>query len=79
MCGEPTSGHAQLGIQTSASPPLEPHLVVSKSARMTLAYGTTMSVDDLTSLADVSYSNTDLGAELDVVRRWGDGSRTRST
>jgi 4-hydroxy-3-polyprenylbenzoate decarboxylase len=31
---------------------------------MTLAYETTMSVDDLTSLADVSYSNTDLGAAI---------------
>jgi 4-hydroxy-3-polyprenylbenzoate decarboxylase len=44
--------------------PVETHLVVSKSARMTLAYETTMSVDDLTSLADVSYSNTDLGAAI---------------
>ncbi|MDT7673694.1 MAG: hypothetical protein QOD82_1596, partial [Pseudonocardiales bacterium] len=31
---------------------------------MTLAYETTMSVDDLTSLADVSYSNADLGAAI---------------
>lgn len=44
--------------------PVETHLVVSKSARMTLAYETTMSVGELTSLADVAYSNTDLGAAI---------------
>ncbi len=44
--------------------PVETHLVVSKSARMTLAYETTISVGELTSLADVAYSNTDLGAPI---------------
>jgi flavin prenyltransferase len=44
--------------------PVETHLVVTKSARMTLAYETDMSVGDLTALADVSYSNTDLGAAI---------------
>jgi flavin prenyltransferase len=44
--------------------PVHTHLVVSKSARMTLAYETDMSVADLTALADVCYSNTDLGAAI---------------
>jgi len=44
--------------------PVETHLIVSKSARMTLACETTMSVGELTSLADVAYSNTNLGASI---------------
>ena len=44
--------------------PVQTHLVVTKSARMTLAYETDMSLADLTALADVSYSNTDLGAAI---------------
>jgi 4-hydroxy-3-polyprenylbenzoate decarboxylase len=44
--------------------PVETHLVVTKSARMTLAYETSMSIGELTALADVSYSNMDLGAPI---------------
>jgi 4-hydroxy-3-polyprenylbenzoate decarboxylase len=44
--------------------PVQTHLVVTKSARMTLAYETDISVGDLTALADVCYSNTDLGAAI---------------
>jgi len=43
---------------------VETHLVVTKSARMTLAYETSMSIGELTALADVSYSNVDLGAPI---------------
>lgn len=44
--------------------PVQTHLVVSKSARMTLGYETDMSLGDLTELADVCYSNSDLGAAI---------------
>lgn len=44
--------------------PVETHLVVTKSARMTLAYETSMSIGELTALADVCYSNMDLGAPI---------------
>jgi 4-hydroxy-3-polyprenylbenzoate decarboxylase len=42
--------------------PVETHLVVTKSARMTLAYETDLGLGDLTALADVTYPNTDVGA-----------------
>ena len=44
--------------------PLETHLVVSKSAEVTLAYETSMKVADLKALADVVYPNTDIGAAI---------------
>jgi 4-hydroxy-3-polyprenylbenzoate decarboxylase len=44
--------------------PVQTHLIVTKSARMTLGYETDMSVGDLTALADVCHSNTDLGAAI---------------
>jgi flavin prenyltransferase len=44
--------------------PVQVHLVVTKSARMTLAYETDLEFSDLTALADVTYSNTDVGAAL---------------
>ncbi|WP_198961587.1 UbiX family flavin prenyltransferase [Pseudonocardia sp. MH-G8] len=44
--------------------PVQTHLVLTKSARMTLGYETDMSVGDLTALADVCHSNTDLGAPI---------------
>ncbi len=44
--------------------PVQTHLIVTKSARMTLAYETDMAVGDVTALADVTYSNTDLGAAV---------------
>jgi flavin prenyltransferase len=51
-------------LELLAPTPVQTHLVVSKSARMTLAYETDMSVADLTALADVCYPNTDLGAAI---------------
>jgi 4-hydroxy-3-polyprenylbenzoate decarboxylase len=51
-------------LELLRSTPVQTHLVVTKSARMTLAYETAMSVGDLTSLADLVYSNTDLGAAI---------------
>lgn len=44
--------------------PIETHLVVTKSARMTLGYETSMSFGELTGLADVFYSNGNLGAPI---------------
>lgn len=44
--------------------PVQTHLVVTKSARMTLAYETDLSFGELTGLADVCYSNSDLGAAI---------------
>lgn len=44
--------------------PVRTHLVVSRSARMTLAHETELSVRELTALADVSYSNNDVGAAI---------------
>ena len=40
------------------------HLVVSRSARLTLAHETDLSLRDVTALADVSYSNNDVGAAI---------------
>ncbi|MQA11843.1 MAG: UbiX family flavin prenyltransferase [Pseudonocardiaceae bacterium] len=44
--------------------PIETHLVVSRSARMTLAYETDLSFSDLRSSADASYANDDVGAAI---------------
>lgn len=43
---------------------VESHLVMSKSAQVTLAHETDMSVADVRALADVNYSNTDIGAAI---------------
>ncbi len=43
---------------------VESHLVVSRSAQVTLAQETQMKLADLQALADVSYPNTDIGAAI---------------
>ncbi|HCP57138.1 MAG TPA: aromatic acid decarboxylase, partial [Pseudomonas sp.] len=43
---------------------IETHLVVSKSALITLAHETELSWSQLKGLADVSYSNQDIGAAI---------------
>jgi 4-hydroxy-3-polyprenylbenzoate decarboxylase len=44
--------------------PIETHLVVSRSAEMTLAYETDLKVKDLHALADVIHKNEDVGAAI---------------
>ncbi|MBB5158855.1 UbiX family flavin prenyltransferase [Saccharopolyspora phatthalungensis] len=44
--------------------PVETHLVVSKAARMTLAYETDLSFAAVQALADVCYPNNDVGAAI---------------
>ncbi len=44
--------------------PIETHLVVSKSALITLAHETGLSWSQLKGLADISYSNQDIGAAI---------------
>jgi 4-hydroxy-3-polyprenylbenzoate decarboxylase len=43
---------------------VESHLVMSKSAQVTLTHETDMSIADVKALADVNYSNTDIGAAI---------------
>lgn len=43
---------------------IETHLVMSKSAQVTLAHESDMSVADVKALADVNYTNTDIGAAI---------------
>ena len=43
---------------------VESHLVMSKSAQVTLGHETDMSVADVKALADVTYANTDIGAAI---------------
>ena len=43
---------------------VETHLVMSKSAQLTLTHETDMSVAEVKALADVTYSNTDIGAAI---------------
>ena len=43
---------------------LETHLVMSRSAQVTLAHETDLSLADMRMLADVSYSNNDIGAAI---------------
>jgi 4-hydroxy-3-polyprenylbenzoate decarboxylase len=43
---------------------VETHLVMSRSAQVTLAYETNFSVANIRDLADVSYANTDIGAAI---------------
>lgn len=45
-----------LGVQT--------HLVMSKSAQLTLTHETDLSVAEVKALADVTYSNADIGASI---------------
>jgi 4-hydroxy-3-polyprenylbenzoate decarboxylase len=44
--------------------PVETHLVISRSARMTLAQETDFSLSDVQALADVYYASDDLGAAI---------------
>lgn len=43
---------------------IESHLVMSKSAQVTLTHELDMSVADVRALADVNYTNTDIGAAI---------------
>lgn len=43
---------------------IETHLVMSRSAQVTLAHETDLSMADVRALADVSYANTDIGAAI---------------
>ena len=43
---------------------VESHLVMSKSAQVTMGHETDMSVADVKALADVTYANTDIGAAI---------------
>jgi 4-hydroxy-3-polyprenylbenzoate decarboxylase len=43
---------------------IETHLVMSRSAQITLAHETEFSIADVRALADVSYANTDIGAAI---------------
>ena len=42
----------------------ETHLIMSRSAEITLAYETTLKVSDVQKLADATYANKDIGAAL---------------
>jgi 4-hydroxy-3-polyprenylbenzoate decarboxylase len=42
----------------------ETHLIMSRSAEITLAYETTLKVSDVQNLADATYANKDIGAAL---------------
>lgn len=43
---------------------VETHLVMSRSAQVTLAYESDLSVADVKALADVTHANTDIGAAI---------------
>lgn len=51
-------------LQTLRRIGVESHLVVSRSAEVTLAHETAMKVSELRALADVSYSAADIGAAI---------------
>ena len=51
-------------LQSLRAQPVETHLVMSKSAEVTLAYETDMKVSDVQGLADVWYPASDMGAAL---------------
>ncbi|CAO3406800.1 UbiX family flavin prenyltransferase [Azospirillum largimobile] len=51
-------------LQTLRRIGVESHLVVSRSAEVTLAHETAMKVAELRALADVSYSAADIGAAI---------------
>jgi 4-hydroxy-3-polyprenylbenzoate decarboxylase len=52
---------------------VESHLVVSRSAQVTLAQELQMRLADLQALADVNYPNTDIGAAISSGSFWVDG------
>ncbi len=51
-------------LESLADQPVETHLVMSKSAEVTLAYETDLKVSDVRALADVWYSPGDMGAAI---------------
>ncbi|HYE51909.1 MAG TPA: UbiX family flavin prenyltransferase [Azospirillaceae bacterium] len=51
-------------LETLRPLPVETHLVMSKSAEVTLAHETGMKVADVRALADVAYSVQDIGAAI---------------
>jgi 4-hydroxy-3-polyprenylbenzoate decarboxylase len=51
-------------LDSLRSLPVEAHLVMSKSAEVTLAYETDMKVSDVQALADVWYPASDMGAAI---------------
>jgi len=51
-------------LESLRNMPVEAHLVMSKSAEVTLAYETDMKVSDVQALADVWYPAGDMGAAL---------------
>lgn len=51
-------------LQLLRETPIETHLVVSKSALITLAHETDISWSQLKAMADVSYSSQDIGAAI---------------
>ncbi len=51
-------------LETLKALPVETHLVVSKSAELTLAYETDLKLAALKALADVSYAPADMGAAI---------------
>ncbi|WP_413797102.1 UbiX family flavin prenyltransferase [Streptomyces iranensis] len=56
--------YAERLLRLLAPMPVETHLVVSRSARMTLRYESDLSPRDLESLADISYRPNDVGAAI---------------
>jgi 4-hydroxy-3-polyprenylbenzoate decarboxylase len=51
-------------LESLRSLPVETHLVMSKSAEVTLAYETSMKVAEVQALADIWYSPSDMGAAI---------------
>lgn len=51
-------------LQMLRSLGVETHLVMSKSAQLTLTHETDMSVAEVKAMADVTYSNADIGAAI---------------
>jgi 4-hydroxy-3-polyprenylbenzoate decarboxylase len=51
-------------LETLRGLPVESHLVISKSAEVTLAYETSMKVAEVQALADVWYPPSDMGAAI---------------
>src|ERR1700730_6538131 len=43
---------------------VETHLIMSRSAQVTLSHETDFSIDNIRDLADVSYANADIGAAI---------------
>ena len=51
-------------LETLKALPVESHLVMSKSAEVTLAYETDLKVAEVQALADVCYAPGDIGAAI---------------